>query len=246
MYICCEKNPFRGNERENCLIFLVLSFRKMKYKDNNFSLNKQGKQLRLFANSEYTIISKNVKEAEFIDAFKHLAPIVIETIYSAHEDVLKQWRNHPPRSNGTKATDLNDRVQTFISESVPEHVIDSYKTVCIRAGSFLCVFKLLDNKNLPKISNNSFRAFEKFSQYKGKNNDTDVPYITIGYQCSKDYQQIIEINAVKTYIDAEKGKLCVDWFVPLDEMLNKKNIDSNQNIFEEIHGELPPLKKKSS
>lgn len=89
------------------------------YEVKNFYPKMQGKQLRLFL--EDTVTSKNVRETEFIDAFKHLAPTVIKTIYSAHENVLEQWRTYPPHSNGTKARDLNDRMQKFILQSIPEY-----------------------------------------------------------------------------------------------------------------------------
>lgn len=221
-------------------------------KDKNFypKMQEKGTQLKLglFANSVDTVISQNVKEAEFIDAFKHLVPVVIKTIHSAHENVLVQWRTFPPYSNKTKADNLNDRIQMFAKKNIPyEYIqIDDYNIVTVKVGSFLCIFKNLSKKNLPKFSLTK-RALEKFSQYKRKDNNFDVPYVVIGYKCTWDYQQITEINAVKSYIDAENSKLCVDWFVSFDEMLNKKILSSGKNIFiEEIQGELPILKKKSS
>lgn len=205
-------------------------------------------QLSLFANSINTVISKNVKETEFIDSFKHLVPVIIKTINSAHENVLLQWRSFPSYSNKTKADNLNDRIQMFAKNTIPYQYIkiDNYKTVTIKVGNFLCIFKNLHKNNLPKFSITD-RALEKFSQYKRKDNNFDIPYVIIGYKCTWDYQEIIEINAVKTSINPDRNKLSVDWFVPFDKMLDEKIISSEKNIFtEEIQGQLPQLKKKTS
>lgn len=168
-------------------------------KDKNFYPKMQGKQLSIFARSEYTNISKNVKEAEFIDAFKHLASIVIEAIYSAHENVLEEWQRYSPRSSKTKASILNDRIQAYVLRSIsreyPDIVgVEEYDNVYVEIGGFRCVLKKLDSKNLPKFAITP-RALERFSQYKREDNNSDIPYVIIGYQCSEDFQQITEVSS---------------------------------------------------
>jgi hypothetical protein len=224
---------------------------------NGFAQTAQiyhGYQLKLFNQDEFIVSTNTVQRGEFLDSFTSFALSVSNVIRYAHEDMLAQWIDYPPLTNQTKSKDLNDRIQRFSKEMLPNiSLLGDFETIELNIeDKFRCIYKKLGENGLPSFNNKpTDRAIERFSQYKRKDNNFDIPYITIGYALEPDYQTIREIAAVKTYINTSTMQLNREWFIPFSEMLSNISIQTTSDAMENMQGkkdekeDFPRLKIKT-